>query len=133
MTGEFILCGHWISYQLSSILAAASNLPKLTAGIGLLAWLGVFLASSGLIFFYRCSRYPLENYSKFCDLCFMLLYMIISGLHCFLDVCFLIEFNLNIVKKKSRTRLNTVVVIIFIFSWLCQVLWFSLLVCYHYF
>ncbi|KAF1001848.1 protein S-acyltransferase 24-like [Apium graveolens] len=33
----------------------ATNLPKLTAGIGLLAWLGVFLASSGLIFFYRCS------------------------------------------------------------------------------
>ncbi|KAK1404822.1 hypothetical protein POM88_004427 [Heracleum sosnowskyi] len=43
----------------------ASNLPKLTAGIGLLAWMGVFLASSGLIFFYRCSRYPPENYGKF--------------------------------------------------------------------
>ncbi|OMO61697.1 Zinc finger, DHHC-type, palmitoyltransferase [Corchorus olitorius] len=33
----------------------ASNLPKLTAGFGLLAWLGVFLASAGLVLFYRCS------------------------------------------------------------------------------
>ncbi|XP_022861168.1 protein S-acyltransferase 24-like isoform X1 [Olea europaea var. sylvestris] len=33
----------------------ASNLPKLTAGFGLLAWMGVFLASSGLVLFYRCS------------------------------------------------------------------------------
>ncbi|KAL1547975.1 Protein S-acyltransferase 24 [Salvia divinorum] len=33
----------------------ASNLPRLTAGFGLLAWMGVFLASIGLVFFYRCS------------------------------------------------------------------------------
>jgi len=38
-------------------LAAASNFPKLTAGSGLFAWLGVFLASAGLVMFYRCSRY----------------------------------------------------------------------------
>ncbi|KAK6942194.1 Ankyrin repeat [Dillenia turbinata] len=31
------------------------NMPKLTAGLGLLAWLGVFLATSGLVMFYRCS------------------------------------------------------------------------------
>ncbi|CAN1159353.1 Protein S-acyltransferase 24 [Linum perenne] len=34
----------------------AENLPKLTAGFGLFAWLGVFLATSGLVTFYRCSR-----------------------------------------------------------------------------
>ncbi|CAI9782414.1 unnamed protein product [Fraxinus pennsylvanica] len=33
----------------------ASNLPKLTAGFGLFAWMGVFLASLGLVLFYRCS------------------------------------------------------------------------------
>ncbi|KAF2310566.1 hypothetical protein GH714_014522 [Hevea brasiliensis] len=33
-----------------------SNLPRLTAGFGLLAWLGVFLATAGLVMFYRCSR-----------------------------------------------------------------------------
>lgn len=33
-----------------------SNLPKLTTGLGFLAWLGVLLATSGLFFFYRCSR-----------------------------------------------------------------------------
>lgn len=33
----------------------ASNLPKVTAGFGLLAWLGVLLASAGLVLFYRCS------------------------------------------------------------------------------
>ncbi|XP_042050864.1 protein S-acyltransferase 24-like [Salvia splendens] len=33
----------------------ASNLPRLTAGFGLFAWMGVFLASIGLVFFYRCS------------------------------------------------------------------------------
>lgn len=38
---------------------AAPNLPKMTAGFGLLAWLGVFLASAGLVMFYRCSRYIL--------------------------------------------------------------------------
>jgi palmitoyltransferase len=40
-------------------LGAASNLPKLTAGFGLLAWLAVFLATGGLVMFYRCSRYAL--------------------------------------------------------------------------
>ncbi|CAL5339471.1 unnamed protein product [Camellia sinensis] len=33
----------------------ASNLPKLTAGFALLAWLGVLLATAGLVLFYRCS------------------------------------------------------------------------------
>ncbi|KAJ8434996.1 hypothetical protein Cgig2_027839 [Carnegiea gigantea] len=33
-----------------------SELPRLTMGFGLLAWLGVFLASAGLVMFYRCSR-----------------------------------------------------------------------------
>nr|GEV80093.1 protein S-acyltransferase 24 [Tanacetum cinerariifolium] len=33
----------------------ASNLPKLTAGSAFFAWIGVALASSGLILFYRCS------------------------------------------------------------------------------
>ncbi|GMJ07543.1 TIP GROWTH DEFECTIVE 1 [Hibiscus trionum] len=32
-----------------------SNLPKLTAGFSLLAWVGVILASTGLVMFYRCS------------------------------------------------------------------------------
>ncbi|KAI3495995.1 hypothetical protein L1887_38344 [Cichorium endivia] len=32
-----------------------SNLPKLTAGSAFFAWIGVILASAGLIFFYRCS------------------------------------------------------------------------------
>lgn len=33
----------------------ASNLPKLTSGLAFLAWLGVLLATSGLVLFYRCS------------------------------------------------------------------------------
>ncbi|XP_071729575.1 protein S-acyltransferase 24-like [Rutidosis leptorrhynchoides] len=39
---------------ISSVIMA-SNLPKLTAGSAFFAWVGVVLASSGLIFFYRCS------------------------------------------------------------------------------
>ncbi|EOY31240.1 Ankyrin repeat family protein with DHHC zinc finger domain isoform 1 [Theobroma cacao] len=42
-----------VTYTQSVIMA--SNLPKLTAGFGLLSWLGVFLASAGLVLFYRCS------------------------------------------------------------------------------
>ncbi|XP_044463692.1 protein S-acyltransferase 24-like isoform X2 [Mangifera indica] len=42
------------TYMHSVIMA--SNLPKLTAGFGLLAWLGVFLASGGLVLFNRCTR-----------------------------------------------------------------------------
>ncbi|CAI0629487.1 unnamed protein product [Linum tenue] len=34
----------------------APNLPRVTPGFGLFAWLGVFLATSGLVTFYRCSR-----------------------------------------------------------------------------
>ncbi|KAF3542451.1 hypothetical protein DY000_02000891 [Brassica cretica] len=34
----------------------ASNLPKLTTGIGALAWLGFLLATGGLVLFYRCSK-----------------------------------------------------------------------------
>ncbi|XP_027070621.1 protein S-acyltransferase 24 [Coffea arabica] len=42
-----------VTYTHSVIMAP--NLPKLTAGFALLAWLGVFLATSGLVLFYRCS------------------------------------------------------------------------------
>ncbi|CDY68411.1 BnaAnng27190D, partial [Brassica napus] len=41
-------------YTNSVILA--SNLPKLTTGIGSIAWLGFFLATAGLALFYRCSK-----------------------------------------------------------------------------
>ncbi|KAJ4883539.1 Protein S-acyltransferase 24 [Raphanus sativus] len=41
-------------YTNSVILA--SNLPKLTTGIGSLAWLGFILATAGLVLFYRCGR-----------------------------------------------------------------------------
>ncbi|KAH1033837.1 hypothetical protein J1N35_046011 [Gossypium stocksii] len=50
----FIILVMLVTYTQSVI--AASNLPKLTAGFGLLAWMGVFLASAGLVMFYRCSR-----------------------------------------------------------------------------
>ncbi|KAJ4709109.1 S-acyltransferase [Melia azedarach] len=43
-----------VTYMHSVIMD--SNLPKLTAGFGLFAWLGVFLATAGLVMFYRCSR-----------------------------------------------------------------------------
>lgn len=33
-----------------------SELPRLNVGLGLLAWLGVFLTSGGLVMFYRCNR-----------------------------------------------------------------------------
>ncbi|KAF7838821.1 Protein S-acyltransferase 24 [Senna tora] len=42
-----------ITYIHSVILE--TNLPKLTAGAGLLAWSGVFLATAGLVMFYKCS------------------------------------------------------------------------------
>ncbi|XVE63638.1 hypothetical protein DITRI_Ditri07aG0035900 [Diplodiscus trichospermus] len=42
-----------VTYTQSVIVA--SNLPRLTAGFGLLAWSGVFLSSAGLVLFYRCS------------------------------------------------------------------------------
>lgn len=50
----FIIIVLLVTYIHSVILA--TNLPKLTAAFGLLAWLGVFLASAGLVLFYRCSR-----------------------------------------------------------------------------
>ncbi|KAH9624427.1 hypothetical protein KSS87_003446 [Heliosperma pusillum] len=34
-----------------------SEFPRLTVGFGLFAWLGFFLASGGLVMFYRCSRF----------------------------------------------------------------------------
>ncbi|GAB2260793.1 hypothetical protein Droror1_Dr00011648 [Drosera rotundifolia] len=43
-----------VAYITSVIMDA--ELPRLTAGFGLFAWLGVFLASAGLVMFYRCSR-----------------------------------------------------------------------------
>ncbi|GFP89369.1 protein s-acyltransferase 24 [Phtheirospermum japonicum] len=42
-----------VAYIHSVIMA--SNLPRLTAGFGLFAWMGVFLATAGLVLFYRCS------------------------------------------------------------------------------
>ncbi|KAK1420957.1 hypothetical protein QVD17_22956 [Tagetes erecta] len=42
-----------ITYINSVIMA--SNLPKMTAGSALFAWIGAILASSGLVLFYRCS------------------------------------------------------------------------------
>ncbi|XAR66835.1 Protein S-acyltransferase [Bertholletia excelsa] len=42
-----------MTYIQSVIMAL--NLPKLTAGFAFVAWLGVLLASVGLIMFYRCS------------------------------------------------------------------------------
>ncbi|KAF9679730.1 hypothetical protein SADUNF_Sadunf06G0044800 [Salix dunnii] len=50
----FIIILLLLIYIYSVILA--SNLPKLTACFGLLAWLAVFLANAGLVMFYRCSR-----------------------------------------------------------------------------
>ncbi|XP_061951766.1 protein S-acyltransferase 24-like [Populus nigra] len=50
----FIILLLLVTYVHSVILA--SNLPKLTAGFGLLAWLAVFLVTAGLVMFYRCSR-----------------------------------------------------------------------------
>ncbi|GAV82080.1 zf-DHHC domain-containing protein/Ank_2 domain-containing protein [Cephalotus follicularis] len=49
----FVILLLLVTYTHSIIMA--SNLPKLTAGFGLFAWLGVFLASAGLVMFYRCS------------------------------------------------------------------------------
>ncbi|KAJ9688800.1 hypothetical protein PVL29_014446 [Vitis rotundifolia] len=43
-----------VTYIHSAIIA--SELPRLTAGFGLLAWFGVFLASAGLVLFYKCSN-----------------------------------------------------------------------------
>ncbi|KAL0358358.1 UNVERIFIED_CONTAM: protein S-acyltransferase 24 [Sesamum angustifolium] len=43
-----------LAYIHSVVLA--SNLPRLTAGFGLFAWMGVFFATVGLVLFYRCSR-----------------------------------------------------------------------------
>ncbi|XP_061350807.1 protein S-acyltransferase 24 isoform X1 [Gastrolobium bilobum] len=42
-----------VTYVHSVILA--TNMPKLTAASGLLAWFGVLLATVGLVMFYRCS------------------------------------------------------------------------------
>ncbi|GAB2300273.1 Protein S-acyltransferase 24 [Dionaea muscipula] len=40
---------------MNSVITVA-ELPRLGAGFGLFAWLGVFLASAGLVMLYRCSR-----------------------------------------------------------------------------
>ncbi|XP_047307821.1 protein S-acyltransferase 24-like [Impatiens glandulifera] len=49
----FIIIVLLATYINSVILA--TNLPRLTAGFALNAWLGVFLATGGLFLFYRCS------------------------------------------------------------------------------
>lgn len=43
---------------------AASSFPNLTAGSGFFAWLGVLSATTGLVMFYRCSRYAILNLIK---------------------------------------------------------------------
>ncbi|PPS01050.1 hypothetical protein GOBAR_AA19613 [Gossypium barbadense] len=52
ITGVFL--DHFLKVN-CAIPSRTSNLPKLTAGFGLLAWMDVFLASAGLVMFYRCS------------------------------------------------------------------------------
>uniref|UniRef100_A0A7N0RGC7 S-acyltransferase n=1 Tax=Kalanchoe fedtschenkoi TaxID=63787 RepID=A0A7N0RGC7_KALFE len=42
-----------VTYTHSVILAP--NMPSLTAGLALVAWMGVFMATGGLYLFYRCS------------------------------------------------------------------------------
>ncbi|CAH1449139.1 unnamed protein product [Lactuca virosa] len=49
----FVIFVLLLTYINSVIMA--SNLPKLTAGSAFFAWIGVTLASAGLILFYRCS------------------------------------------------------------------------------
>ncbi|KAI5679630.1 hypothetical protein M9H77_00857 [Catharanthus roseus] len=44
-----------VSKYLFLLSCTAPNLPKLTAGAALIAWLGVLSASAGLVLFYRCS------------------------------------------------------------------------------
>ncbi|XP_051150556.1 protein S-acyltransferase 24-like [Andrographis paniculata] len=49
----FIIFLLLVTYVHSVVMA--SNLPRLTAALGLFAWMGVFLATIGLFLFYRCS------------------------------------------------------------------------------
>ncbi|MBA0763059.1 hypothetical protein Gotri_012582, partial [Gossypium trilobum] len=58
----FIIFVMLVTYTQSVI--TASNLPKLTAGFGLLAWMGVFLASAGFVMFYRCGESSFEEIGK---------------------------------------------------------------------
>ncbi|KAL0427271.1 UNVERIFIED_CONTAM: protein S-acyltransferase 24 [Sesamum latifolium] len=50
----FIILLLLVTYIHSVVMAP--NLPRLTAGVGLFAWIGVFLTTGGLVPFYRCSR-----------------------------------------------------------------------------
>ncbi|KAL0337546.1 UNVERIFIED_CONTAM: protein S-acyltransferase 24, partial [Sesamum calycinum] len=50
----FIILLLLVTYIHSVVMAP--NLPRLTAGLGLFAWIGVFLTTVGLVPFYRCSR-----------------------------------------------------------------------------
>lgn len=45
-----------LTINFSSMTSVDMKLPRLTVGFGLLAWLGFFLATAGLVMFYRCSR-----------------------------------------------------------------------------
>jgi|APAra0007618328_1042625.scaffolds.fasta_scaffold06142_1 hypothetical protein len=70
---------------MNPLTIAASNLPKLTTGIGALAWLGFILATAGLFLFYRCSRYMLTL--SFLDFHFVyLLKVAMSALCCYLII-----------------------------------------------
>ncbi|GJW58679.1 hypothetical protein Tco_0105410 [Tanacetum coccineum] len=44
-----------MTYISSAVMATALNLPRMTGGDAFFAWIGVLLASSGLVLFYRCS------------------------------------------------------------------------------
>ncbi|KAK4431799.1 protein S-acyltransferase 24 [Sesamum alatum] len=50
----FIILLLLVTYMYSVVMAP--NLPRLTAGLGVFAWIGVFLTTIGLLSFYRCSR-----------------------------------------------------------------------------
>ncbi|CAO2841110.1 unnamed protein product [Amaranthus hypochondriacus] len=50
----FVILVLLVLYAKSVILN--EKLPRLSVGFGLIAWLGIFLATAGLVMFYRCSR-----------------------------------------------------------------------------
>ena len=45
-----------IDIKCFSLTLIDEKLPRLSMGFGLLAWLGIFLATAGIVMFYRCSR-----------------------------------------------------------------------------
>ncbi|KAF2600997.1 hypothetical protein F2Q68_00007586 [Brassica cretica] len=79
---------------MNPLVTAASNLPKLSTGIGSLAWLGFFLATAGLALFYRCSKYIL---TLSCFSFFLRPYSpAVSG--------FLVVFNINLFSEDESLK-----------------------------